>query len=174
MRGLSGVELNCLDISIVGREVGGKLCKIKCSDWTPRPISSLTRTQGGENKIWAAAPNFGSIWVQGGLAGVNWSKSNPFLFLSLIWDPPLFLLLICWPTPPPSTDSTSFLSPIVEGWGGGYASVVVILLFSSNCSSCEEVDMLLVGRGTGEGGDKMRRSLSSDQEGDIGDGRKWL
>ena len=32
MRGLSGVELNCLDISIVGREVGGKLCKIKCSD----------------------------------------------------------------------------------------------------------------------------------------------
>ena len=50
----------------------------------------------------------------------------------------------------------------------------MIVLYRTNSSSCEEVDMLLVGRGTGEGGDKMRRSLSSDQEGDIGDGRKWL
>ena len=48
----------------------------------------------------------------------------------------------------------------------------MILLFSSNCSSCEEVDMLLVGRGTGEGGDKMRRSLSSDQEGEISEMEK--
>ena len=125
------------------------------------------RDLGDCSKLWV---NLGARWV--GWGQLVQIQPLPLSFPDLRSSPFPSADLLTNPSPFNWFNLLSF----ADCWrlGGGYASVVVILLFSSNCSSCEEVDMLLVGRGTGEGGDKMRRSLSSDQEGDIGDGRKWL
>ena len=96
---------------------GGKLCKIKCSNWAPHRISTLTRApgDGGENKILG---QFGVV------LGVKLIVALPLLlsFADLRSSPFSFCWFAGQPLPP-SADSTPFLFLIVETgrwiWSGG-------------------------------------------------------
>ena len=117
---------------------GGKLCKIKCSNWAPRRISTLTRApgDGGENK------SLGQFEV---VLGVKLIVVQPLLlsFADLRSSPFSF----CWFAEqplPPSADSTPFLFLIVETGGWIWSG----------------------GRGDGErGGAKMSRSRRPENDG---------
>ena len=120
----------------------GKLCKIKCSNWAPHRISTLTRApgDGGENKIlgqFGVVRGVKLIYAQPLLLSFADLRSSPFSFCWFAGQPL-----------PPSADSTSFLSLIVETgrwiWSGG--------------------------RGDGEwGGGKMSRSWWQENDGGGGD-----